>query len=76
MLVGCVDVCGIVSVVNCCLIRAFVLFVVLLSSVVGDCDFCLISDPCSWRCSFMGSVCVGVWNVPICNSEYGVLCYL
>ena len=37
----------------------WVLFGLLCCSVVGVWgDFGLICDACSWRCSFMGSVCV------------------
>ena len=43
----CVIVCGVVCVVVCCLFHTS-----------GCCDFCLICDACSWRCSLMGRVCV------------------
>ena len=37
------------------------LFVVMLcSGCVGCCDCCLICDACSWRCSFIGSMCVDI----------------
>ena len=51
----CVNVCGVVCVVLCFLCLGVVM---LCSGCVGCCDFCLICDACSWRCSFMGSVCV------------------
>ena len=30
----------------------------IVTGCVGCCDFCLICDACSWKCSFMGRVCV------------------
>ena len=57
---GCVNVfhvClnfGVVYGVGVCFLRLGVVCCYL----VGCCDFCLICDACSWKCSFMGSVCV------------------
>ena len=58
-----VNVCGVVCVVVCFL-------------RLGCCDFCLICNAYSLRCSFMGRVCVCVCCTPSCYSECGVLCYL
>ena len=74
----CVHVCGVVCVVVCCLF--------LRSGCVGCCDFCLICDACSGRCSFMGSVCVSscrccgfvsvVHPVAILSTVFCVICSL
>ena len=55
--VVCVNVCGVVCV---CFLRLGVVCCVVMwcSECVGCCDFCLICDACSWRCSLMGRVCV------------------
>ena len=39
---------------GCCLLCCDV----QCSGCVGCCDVCLICDACSWKCSFMGSVCI------------------
>ena len=68
-----------------CLLRLGVVCCAVMkrSGRVGCCDFCLICDACSWRCSFMGSkcvpscrCCVAVSVVHSCHSECGVLCDL
>ena len=56
----CVNVYGVVCIVVCCLFLpsgCCLLYcdVVCCSGCVGCCEFCLICDSCSWRCSFMGS---------------------
>ena len=63
----------------CCVVRQ-------CSGCVGCCDFCLMCDACSWRCSFMGSVCVSscrccvfvsvVHPVAILNAVFCVICSL
>ena len=54
----CVNVYGVVCVVVCCLFLTSGCCLLCCSGCVGCCDFCLICDACSWRCSFMGSMCV------------------
>ena len=43
-----------------CFLRVGVVCYVVMkcSGWVGCCDICLICDASSWRCSFMGSLCV------------------
>ena len=35
---------------------------------MGCCDFCLICDACSWKCSLMGIVCVSSSRCCVCVS--------
>ena len=71
-----VEVCadyGGVNVFHVCLKFGVVYKVGFVSMYVV---FCLISDVCSWRCSFMGSVYVVCLclSAPSYYSECGVLC--
>ena len=60
--------------------------VILCSGCVGCYNFCLICDVCSWRCSFMCSVCVSscrcwvfvpvVYPVAILSSVFCGICSL
>ena len=79
----CVNVCGVVCVVVCYLFLTSGCCL-LCSVCVGCCDFCLNCDACSWRCSFMGRVCVSscrccvfvsvVHPVAILNAVICVIC--
>ena len=52
----CVNLCGVVCVVCCLFLTSGCLLCCdVVYWVCGCCDFCLICDACSWRCSLMGT---------------------
>ena len=54
----CINACDVFCVAECCFVSCVWVFVLVSRWCVECCDFCLICDSCSWRCSLMGSVCV------------------
>ena len=77
----CVNVCGVVCVVVCCLFLTPGCCL-LCCNVVGVVIFVFIGDACSWRCSFMGSVCISSCrccvfvSVAILSAVFCVICSL